>query len=40
MDEEVLAYGELRQLAKNIVDRMTDKERLELLEWARKEFFD
>ena len=33
-----LTTEELRQLAKKTVDRLTDHECAELLEWAKKEF--
>ena len=33
-----LTTEELRQLAKDTVDRLTDAECAELLEWAKKEF--
>ena len=35
---ENLTTEELRQLAKGMVDRLTDAECVELLEWAKKEF--
>lgn len=35
-----LTNDELRQLAKETIDRLTDQECAELLEWAKKEFPD
>lgn len=37
---ENLTTDELRQLAKETVDRLTDAECAELLEWAKQEFPD
>ena len=33
-----LTSEDLRRLAREIVDKMTDQGRVELLEWAKKEF--
>lgn len=38
MDTNELNSDELRQLAKEAVERLTDQECAELLEWVKKEF--